>query len=53
MVTDPVKLKRKKELIKQIQVGIKDIYHERYQKIYDSVLAKDSIIEWLSVKEDY
>ena len=53
MVTDPIKLRKKKELIEQIQIGIKAKYHERYEKIYDSVLARDNIIEWLSVKDDY
>ena len=53
MVTQPEKLERKKNLLQRIQKGIRENYHERYERIYDSVLTKDSMLEWLSVKEDY
>ena len=53
MVVEPKKLAVKKKLLEKIYKGIKETYAEKYEKIYDSVLAKDTLLEWMSVQQEY
>ena len=53
MNINPKKLEAKKRLLERIYHGIKEGYSEKYEKIYDSVLAKDTMLEWMSVQQEY
>lgn len=53
MVISPNKLAVKKKLLDKIYRGIKETYAQKYEKIYDSVLAKDTMLEWMSVQQEY